>query len=125
MNVKILLVDDNKDLLQIAQLILKAQGYETILALSIEEAARKIKIHRPVLILLDMSICEAEDGRLYCLKLRREAATKNIRVILMSGGEYSSASLTGADDFLQKPFDVSELIDKVETQLNAAHEATV
>ena len=43
-NAKILLVDDNKDLLQVVQIILKGQGFETVLAQSVKEAERKIRI---------------------------------------------------------------------------------
>ena len=85
MNTKILLVDDNEDLLQITQIILKAQGYETFLATTIEDARRKIKIHQPALLLLDVSVCEKGDGRAYCRLLKEDAATQGIRVILMSG----------------------------------------
>lgn len=122
MNTKILLVDDNKDLLQITQLILEAQGYETILATSIEEAGPKIRICQPALILLDMCICHQNDGRVYCRQLKEEAATKGIRIILMSGNEYDGHELKDADDFLQKPFDVAELTDKVAKQLMAVQE---
>ena len=117
MGTKILLVDDNEDLLKITQIILKAQGYEIFLATTIEEAARKIRIHQPALLLLDVSVCEKEDGRLYCQRLKEEAATKDIRIILMSGNEYDGHEWNGADDFLQKPFDYTILVDKVAQQL--------
>lgn len=122
MNTKILLVDDNEDLLKITQIILKAQGYETFLATTIEEARRKIKIHQPSLILLDVSVCEKEDGRAYCRQLKEEAATCGIRVLLMSGNEYDNTELAGADAFLQKPFDFTELTEKVSEQMAAAQE---
>jgi len=125
MNTKILLVDDNEDLLKITQIILKAQGYETFIATTIEEASRKIKIHQPILILQDISVCEKDDGRVHCQKLKEEAATKGIRVILMSGSEYDGTELINADDFLQKPFDFTELIEKVTRQINAAQEMLV
>jgi two-component system alkaline phosphatase synthesis response regulator PhoP len=117
MGTKILLVDDNEDLLKITQIILKAQGYDIFLATTIEEAARKIRIHQPALVLLDVSVCEKEDGRLYCQQLKEEAATKDIRIILMSGNEYDGHEWNGADDFLQKPFDYTILVDKVAQQL--------
>jgi two-component system alkaline phosphatase synthesis response regulator PhoP len=117
MGTKILLVDDNEDLLKITQIILKAQGYDIFLATTIEEAARKIRIHQPALLLLDVSVCEKEDGRLYCQQLKEEAATKDIRIILMSGNEYDGHEWNGADDFLQKPFDYTILVDKVAQQL--------
>ena len=122
MNFKILLVDDNADLLKITQIILKAQGYETVLATSIEEAARKIKIHQPALMLLDMCICTQDDGRDYCHQLKEEAATRGIRIMLMSGNEYDSTALSDADDFLQKPFDYTELTEKVARQLHEVQE---
>ncbi len=56
MHHKILLVDDNVDLLMITQIILKGKGYETAIALSLQEAERKIKIYQPLLILLDVCI---------------------------------------------------------------------
>jgi two-component system alkaline phosphatase synthesis response regulator PhoP len=117
MDTKILLVDDNEDLLKITQIILKAQGYDVFLATTIEEAACKIRIHQPALLLLDVSVCEKEDGRTYCQQLKEEAATKDIRIILMSGNEYDGHEWNGADDFLLKPFDFNMLVEKVALQL--------
>lgn len=120
MSTKILVVDDNEDLLQITQIILKAQGYDIFTATTIEDAARKVTIHQPTLILLDVSVCENDDGRTYCQQLKEEADTKGIRVILMSGNEYDGAELGNADDFLQKPFDFAELTEKVSQQTTLA-----
>jgi len=119
MHPKILLVDDNEDLLLITQIILKGQGYELVLARTIDEAVQKIKIHNPVLILLDVFICN-EDGRQFCSRLKREVDTHNIRVILMSGDDLSSEAQRIADDFLPKPFDYEELIEKVHRQMEEA-----
>ena len=121
MSTKVLVVDDNEDLLQITQIILKAQGYDIFTAPTIEEATRKINIHQPALILLDVSVCDKDDGRAYCEQLKEEADTKGIRVILMSGNEYDGAELGHADDFLQKPFDFTELTEKVGQQIAAAN----
>ena len=73
MNAKILVVDDNKDLLQITQIILKAQGYIVFTATTIDDAKRKLKIHQPALLLLDVSVCDQDDGRVPVLH-RRAAA---------------------------------------------------
>ncbi len=117
---KILLLDDNKDLLLIVQIILKAQGYEVVQACCVDEAAQKIKIHHPSLILMDVFIKE-EDGREFCSRLKRDSATDDIRVIMMSGIEAENESLyaIGADDFIPKPFNYDELLDKVERQMMA------
>jgi DNA-binding response OmpR family regulator len=116
MSDKILLVDDNSDLLLITQIILKGQGYDTVLAKSVEEAERKIKIHQPALLLLDIRIGE-EDGRTFCRKVKRTDG--DIRVILMSGDDCTEYRKAAADDFLPKPFDFNELLEKVQNQLLA------
>jgi len=115
---KILLLDDNKDLLLIMQIILKAQGYEVVQACCVEEATQKIKIHNPMLVLMDVFIKE-QDGREFCSQLKRETATNNMKIIMMSGIESNNDSLyvIGADDFIQKPFDYNELLEKVQRQM--------
>lgn len=119
MKEKILLLDDNEDLLLITQIILKGQGYEVFLARTVEEAERKIKIHQPALILMDVFICE-EDGREFCKQLKANPDTAGIRVILMSGDDINAdASASVGDDFLPKPFDYNDLVGKVERQFSA------
>ena len=123
-NQKILLLDDNKDLLQIVQIILKGQGYETVLASCIEEAAQKIKIHKPALILMDVFISD-QDGREFCNKLKNDEETSNIRVIMMSGYDNTLGLMTlvGADDFMQKPFDYNDLLSRVQKQMIRSNQA--
>jgi two-component system, OmpR family, response regulator VicR len=115
---KILLLDDNRDLLQIIQIILKGQGYETVLASSIQEAEQKIRIHNPALILMDVFISD-QDGREYCNQLKSSAVTSNIRVILMSGSELNMTMMSRihADDFMEKPFDYNDLLSRVQRQM--------
>lgn len=115
---KILLVDDNKDLLLIMQIILKAQGYDVVQACCLDEAAQKIKIHQPPLLLMDVFIRE-EDGREFCSRLKKQPATNATKIILMSGIESETELLfaIGADDFIQKPFNYDELLEKVQRQM--------
>jgi DNA-binding response OmpR family regulator len=118
---KILLLDDNRDLLQIVQIILKGQGYETVLASSIEEALLKIKIHKPVLILMDVCLSN-EDGYTFCNQLKNDPDTNNIRVIMMSGEDCNQLmiSYAHADDFMQKPFDYNDLLGRVQQHFSSA-----
>lgn len=117
---KILLLDDNKDLLLIVQIILKSQGYEVVQACCVEEAVQKIKIHQPALIMMDVFIKE-QDGRELCSRLKNDPATNTIKVILMSGIETENANLQtiGADDFIPKPFDYDDLLERVNRQMSA------
>ena len=112
MNPKILLVDDNEDLLLITQIILKGQGYDIVLARSLEEAHRKVKIHQPVMAMLDVSLGDG-DGREFCEELKRDESTNHIKVIMMSGDDSETNRNTCADAFLPKPFDFNDLVETV------------
>lgn len=120
---KILLLDDNRDLLQIVQIILKGQGYETVLASSVEEAMLKIKIHKPVLILMDVCLSD-EDGYHFCSRLKNDPETAHIRVIMMSGEDCNQRmiSYAHADDFMQKPFDYNDLLGRVQQHYDFAQQ---
>jgi DNA-binding response OmpR family regulator len=115
---KILLLDDNKDLLLIVQIILKGQGYTVVQACCVEEALQKIKVHQPSLIMMDVFIKE-EDGRELCSRLKADPSTNQIKIIMMSGIESENANLQmiGADDFLSKPFDYNDLLERVNRQM--------
>ena len=121
---KILLLDDNRDLLQIVQIILKGQGYETILASSIEEAILKIRIHKPVLILMDVCLSD-QDGYHFCSQLKNDPDTGNIRVIMMSGDDCNQNMIrfAHADDFMQKPFDYNDLVGRVDRHFSSSLQA--
>ena len=115
---KILLLDDNKDLLQIVQIILKGQGYETVLATCVDEALKKIKIHRPVLMLVDICIND-QDGCELCDRLKHDRNTQDIKIIMMSGSDSNMDHMPeiGADDFMLKPFDYNDLVGKVQKHM--------
>lgn len=115
---KILLLDDNKDLLLVVQIILKGQGYDVVQACCVEEALQKIKIHQPALILMDVFIKE-QDGRELCSRVKADPATSFIKIVLMSGIETENANLQliGADDFIAKPFDYDDLLERVSRQM--------
>lgn len=123
---KILLLDDNRDLLQIVQIILKGQGYETVLASSVEEAILKIRIHKPVLILMDVCLSD-QDGYAFCSKLKNDPDTSTIRVIMMSGEDLNPnmVSISHADDFMQKPFDYNDLLARVQQHFSSARSLVV
>lgn len=119
MKKKILLVDDNTDLLLITQVILKGQGFEVALATTVDEGKTAIATAVPSLILMDVNLC-GEDGSAFCKELKTDPDTREIKVILMSGDD-DKRLIDGAesDDFLPKPFDFNELIAKVEKQMVA------
>ena len=122
---KILLLDDNRDLLQIVQIILKGQGYETVLASSVEEAVMKIRIHKPVLILMDVCLSD-KDGYQFCSQIKNDPDTSSIREIMMSGDDCNQGMIkyAHADDFMQKPFDYNDLVGRVQKHYSFASVTT-
>lgn len=116
---KILVVDDNADLLKVTALILRSQGYDVLTADNVQDAAFLIEQEKPSLLLLDVCICQ-DDGLAFCNQIKHSAATMDIKVIMMSGHEYGKEEWNGAEDFLFKPFDFNQLIEKVAYQLAAA-----
>ena len=118
---KVLIVDDDKDILEVVALILNIHGYTVETVSRAEETIDKIKKYKPDIILLDINIA-GHDGRDICKRLRSFKTTKDIPVILFSAipeleKEHNGC---GATDFLSKPFETSDLIQKIEKHLNAA-----
>lgn len=119
---RILAVDDNEDILEILQLILEDSGYEVDTLNDGHFLFDKIQEHRPDLILLDIMLGNM-DGRELCRDVKAKIETHEIPVILVSASHNLSDRFkpdNAPDDFLAKPFDITELLDKVQTQLAAA-----
>jgi DNA-binding response OmpR family regulator len=119
---RILAVDDNEDILEILQLILEDSGYEVDTLNDGHRLFEKIKEHRPDLILLDIMLGNM-DGRELCKDVKSTSETHEIPVILVSASHNLSDRFKPCDapnDFLAKPFDISELLSKVQSQLAAA-----
>lgn len=120
MKTKILVVDDNADLLAITQLILRGEGYTVTTANDLHKAHALMVSFQPQLLLIDANICESEDGMKYCAELKEALEMQDVKLILMSGNEYKKEELTCADAFLPKPFDCTELTKIVASQLHEA-----
>ena len=120
MKKKILIADDDPDLVEILQDRLGLAGYETATAF---EGIRVIELANkwsPDLILLDLKM-PAGTGQLTLKSLRKRSETKTIPVIVLTalqGGTLEKEVRDeGADDFLQKPFDVNVLLQRIATLL--------
>lgn len=112
---KILMVDDDRDLLEVTQSLLAKKGYEVTAIDSWEDAMETIDNFQPQLILLDVFL-NGIDGLDICKQLKSMPHTKHIPVIILSAYPRVADSVTyeyGADDFIAKPFEVNDLISKV------------
>lgn len=109
MNKKILVIDDDVDILDIVCIVLEDNGYDTIKSSTVDILA-EIDIINPDLIILDNSI-GAVSGSEICKKLKSTSTYENIPVILCSAAEELEklSKGCGADCFLSKPFDLNEL----------------
>lgn len=111
---RILIVDDDVDLLMLLERQLKRQGYETETAISLSEAEDLIVYFDPHLVILDINI-RGQDGRQLCWKLKHQPVYRIAKALIISGFDYSPsrAALFGADDFLPKPFHIEFLLSRI------------
>lgn len=117
----ILIVDDISVNVTILENILTHEGYETMTALSVQEALTQIKKTLPDLILSDLSMPEI-DGLEFCRMLKSDQHTRDIPFIfitvLNTSKEKEEAFLAGAVDFIPKPFDNVEVLMRVSNHLS-------
>lgn len=115
---KILIVDDDLDILAVMQLLFKTKGYDVTTISKGEEVFDRIKIFYPDLILLDVLI-SGKDGRDICKKLKQGSSTKEIPVVMFSANPSAAETIHeyGADDFIHKPFEVTDLLNTINKYL--------
>ncbi|TVQ14826.1 MAG: hybrid sensor histidine kinase/response regulator [Balneolaceae bacterium] len=119
-NPLILIVDDIPKNLQVLGNILKNEGYETAAATSGKQALATIDKAKPDLILLDIMMPEM-DGFEVCTQIKSNPDYKDISIIFLTGksdaDEIVKGFGLGASDYITKPFQKSELLARVKTQL--------
>lgn len=118
---KILVVDDDEGIVEVVQIVLEGEGYavQTNMNGAIFELLDDTQ-NQPALILLDV-LLSGEDGREISKRLKRDEKTKHIPVVMLSAHSDANkiADNSGADDFLEKPFDVDVLIEMVKKYVRA------
>ena len=116
---KILLIDDDPDVITVLQLLLNKKGYKVATASREEEAYSQVNLFEPHLIVLDV-LLSGVDGRTICKKLKNSPASKHIPIIMFSAhpGAQKNMEEFGADDFISKPFESNKLLECIEAQLS-------
>jgi two-component system, OmpR family, alkaline phosphatase synthesis response regulator PhoP len=113
---KVLIADDEPDILEIIQFNLQTEGYEVITAKNGDEALDLAKKHQPNLIILDVMM-PYKNGIEVCNILRSQPAFQQTLIIFLSALSDESTEVrgleTGADDYLTKPISPKVLISKV------------
>ncbi|MGE3724713.1 MAG: ATPase, T2SS/T4P/T4SS family [Candidatus Sericytochromatia bacterium] len=118
----LLCIDDSPDILLLAKTILKKAGYRVLTATGAQEAVAVLTQERPQLILLDIMMPDM-DGYSLCRKLQNYPALANIPVIFVSAqlnheADQLKAFQAGGVDFVQKPFESDQLLNKVRYYLS-------
>ncbi|MBC3757007.1 response regulator transcription factor [Hyunsoonleella sp. SJ7] len=119
-DIKILLVDDEPDILEIVGYNLSNEGYQVITAENGVEAVKKAKKEQPQLIILDVMMPEM-DGIEACEQIRKNPDLKDVVITFLTarGEDYSQVAGfdAGADDYITKPIKPKVLVSKVKALL--------
>ena len=119
-DIKILLVDDEPDILEIVSYNLTAEGYNVFTAENGAEGVKKAKKERPQLIILDVMMPEM-DGIEACEQIRQIQELKDVIITFLTarGEDYSQLAgfKAGADDYITKPIRPKILVSKVKALL--------
>jgi excisionase family DNA binding protein len=114
---KVLLVDDDADLLKLMTDVLEEDGrFEVRVASNGFDAGMMVKEYRPDMIVLDVMLPDI-NGREVCHRVRADTTLEDVRILCISGmieeDKVQELRLSGADDFLHKPFEIDQLIDRM------------
>lgn len=121
---RILIIDDDKDLLEVVQSLLIRKGFEVVSFSSWDEAYKDLPNFQPHVILLDVFL-SGIDGLEICKKLKSDRETSSIPIIIFSGYPRVAETVIyeyGADDFITKPFEVNDLVDKIHAVISRQSE---
>lgn len=117
---RILVVDDEVDLVETVLFSLELEGYEVLVAHNGEEALNLARKEKPDLILLDLMLPKL-DGYKVCRLLKFDERYKHIPILMLTAKtqekDKETGLETGANEYLTKPFDMDELMKKVRSYL--------
>ena len=119
---RVLVVDDEPDLVRVLEFGLKASGYTVEVASDGQEGLKKAREIKPDVILLDLMLPKL-DGYKVCRLLKFDDRFKHIPIIILSArtqeGDQALALEMGANRFVTKPYDFSEILGYIETLLKS------
>ena len=117
---KILIVDDEKDILEFLSYNLKAEGYEVVVADNGVQAIELAQLHQPALIILDVQMPNM-DGITTCEKIREIPSLKDVIITFLTARSEDYSQIAGfeagADDYINKPIRPKVLVSRVKALL--------
>lgn len=120
---KILIVEDERDILQLVKHYVEKEGFRTVVAATGLEALKQVSESKPDLVVLDLMLPEL-DGLEVCKRLRSAPDTAMLPIIMLTAKAEESDTIIGlelgADDYVTKPFSPKTLIARVKALLRRA-----
>jgi len=125
---KILIVDDDPDMVEAGRIVLEREGYSVESAPSLEEGLIKLAESEPDLLILDVMMAEPDDGLRFARKARRDGFTLPILMLTSVNRALGlqigmDEEMVPVDEFLEKPVDPATLVEKVRWLLEERGEA--
>lgn len=120
MDKKVLIADDEQNIVISLEFLMKREGYQVEVANDGEEAVRRIRASRPDLVLLDVMMPK-KSGFEVCQEVKADASLAAVRILMLTAKgrdtEVAKGLALGADAYMTKPFSTRELVDKVRSLL--------
>ncbi|MCI0371993.1 MAG: response regulator [candidate division NC10 bacterium] len=125
MATRVLIVDDEKDIVELVRYHLEKEGFQCLQAADGGTALRLTRQHRPDLLILDLML-PGLDGLEVCRLLRQDPATARLPILMLTAKAEEVDRVVGlevgADDYVVKPFSPRELVARVKAILRRGHE---
>ena len=120
---KILIVDDEPNIVTALEYLLQKSGYQVLVARDGETALSQVESNRPDLVLLDVMM-SLKNGYEVCQRMRERPDWQDIKIIILSAkgreAEVSKGLSLGADSYVTKPFSNQELLARISALLGQA-----
>lgn len=114
--IRILIVDDEPDLLRTTRYIVKGAGYDVDTAVDGEAALKKVRAQKPDLIVLDLML-PGMPGEEVCRQIKKDENTSGIPVIMLTAKNTDTdriiGRVIGADCYMTKPFEIEKLLSEI------------
>jgi len=112
---KILVLDDNKDILEAISLVLKRKKFDVVTLQDASRLQNSLETFQPNLLMMDISM-GMYDGRDLCRKIKLLSGNKDLPVVLFTAQTYTPESVEDAhaNAFIEKPFHIKELYELVD-----------
>ncbi|MEW8626744.1 MAG: response regulator [Candidatus Thiodiazotropha sp.] len=125
MSKKILIVDDEPNIVFSVEFLMRRSGYEVVTAADGEQAMQKLTDEMPDLMILDVMM-PRKNGFEVCAEVRADQRMADLPILMLSAkgrdAEVKKGLSLGADAYITKPFSTHELVEKVNELLNTISE---